>query len=75
MKRRAFGGRPTCWPIPCYRSHFSCKALRLLKMARAALIYLSLAIHAEEKKREQSRPKKGLVLPMPVDTWEDEWKT
>ncbi|MDB5307942.1 MAG: hypothetical protein JWO38_2144 [Gemmataceae bacterium] len=51
------------------------KSLRLMKMARAALTYLSLAIHAEEKKREQTRPKKGLVLPMPVDTWEDNWKT
>jgi hypothetical protein len=43
-------------------------------MARAALMYLSLAIHNEEKRREQARPKKGMVLPMPVDTWEDEWK-
>jgi hypothetical protein len=46
-----------------------------MKMSRAALTYLSLAIHREERKREQARPEKGLVLPMPVDTWEDEWKT
>jgi hypothetical protein len=55
-------------------SEFTAKALRLLTMARAALMYLSLAIHNEEKRREQARPKKGLVLPRPVDTWEDEWK-
>ena len=72
---RAFGGRPDKLAFSVYRSHFAAKALRLLTMARAALIYLSLAIHAEETKREQARPKKGLVLPMPVDTWEDEWKT
>ena len=71
---RAFGGRPDMLAFSVYRSHFTAKALRLLAMARAALIYLSLAIHCEERKREQARPKKGLVMPMPVDTWEDEWK-
>lgn len=71
---RAFSGRPDSLAFSVYRSHFTAKVLRLMKMARAGLIYLSLAIHAEEKKREQSRPKKGLVLPMPVDIWEDEWK-
>ena len=72
---RAFGGRPDRLAFSVYQSHFAAKALRLLTMARAALMYLSLAIHAEEKKREQARPQNGLVLPMPVDTWEDEWKT
>jgi hypothetical protein len=72
---QAFGGRPDMLAFSVYRSHFVAKALRLLKMARAALIYLSLAVHAEERKREQARPKRGLVLPMPVDAWEDEWKT
>jgi hypothetical protein len=71
---RAFGGRPDRMAFSVYRSHFTAKALRLLAMARAALMYLSLAIHNEEKRREQARPKKGMVLPMPVDTWEDEWK-
>jgi tetratricopeptide (TPR) repeat protein len=71
----AFGGRADKLAFSVYRTHFTAKATRLMKMARAALIYLSLSIHAEEKKREQVRPKKGLILPMPVDTWEDEWKT
>jgi tetratricopeptide (TPR) repeat protein len=57
-----------------YRRDFESKALRLLKMARAALIYLSLAIHSEEAKRERERPKKGVVLPMFMDTWDDQWK-
>lgn len=72
---RAFGIQPDVLAFSVYRSDFTAKALRLMKLARAALTYLSLAIHAEEKKQEQARPKKGLVLPMPVDTWEDEWKT
>jgi hypothetical protein len=71
---RAFGGQPDTLAFSVYRSHFTAKALRLMKMVRAALIYLSLAVHAEEKKRERATPKKGLVLPMPVDAWEDEWK-
>jgi hypothetical protein len=73
--RSTFRLQPDALAFSVYRSDFTAKALRLMKMARAALIYLSLAIHAEEKKREQARPKKGLVLPMPVDTWEDDWKT
>ncbi len=72
---KPFGIQPDALAFSVYRADFTAKALRLMKMARAALTYLSLAIHAEEKKREQARPKKGLVLPMPVDTWEDEWKT
>jgi tetratricopeptide (TPR) repeat protein len=71
---RAFGGRPDALAFSVYRSHFNSKALRLMKMARAALTYLSLAIHREEREREQARPQEGLVLPMSVDTWEDEWK-
>ena len=34
---------------------FEGKALRLLKMAREALIYLSLAMHSEERLREQAK--------------------
>jgi hypothetical protein len=39
-----------------YRKDFESKALRLLKMARAALIYLALAIHSEEASRTSLRP-------------------
>ena len=35
------------------------KALRLLKMAREALIYLSLAMHQEEKRRKAARGGEG----------------
>jgi tetratricopeptide (TPR) repeat protein len=57
-----------------YRRDIESKALRLLKMARAALVYLSLAIHSEEAKRERERPKEGVVMPMFMDTWDDRWK-
>ena len=44
---------------------FESKTLRLLKMAREALIYLSLAMHREERLREQARPD-GRILGIPV---------
>lgn len=44
---------------------FEDSALRLLKMAREALIYLSLAIHQEEGLRERSATDKG-TLGIPV---------
>src|SRR5260370_16682526 len=56
-----------------YRRDFESKALRLLKMARAALIYLSLAIHSEEAKRERERPQKGLIVPAFLATWDHQW--
>jgi len=55
------------------RRDFEAKALRLIKMVRAALVYLSLAIHCEERQRARARPE-GLVLPMYVDTYDDDWK-
>ncbi len=62
---RAFGGRPDTLAFSVYRKNLTAKALRRLKMARAAVIYLTLAIHAEETRRAEARPKHGLVLPMP----------
>jgi hypothetical protein len=55
------------------RRDFEAKALRLIKMVRAALVYLSLAIHREEQRRAQARPQ-GLILPMYMDTYDDDWK-
>jgi hypothetical protein len=55
------------------RRDFEAKTLRLLKMARAALIYLSLAIHGEERCKATARGEKP-ILPMLLDRWEDEWK-
>jgi tetratricopeptide (TPR) repeat protein len=57
-----------------YRKEFEEKTLRLIKMARAALIYLSLAVHTEEKKRAKERNPEKIIPGMPLDAWEDEWK-
>jgi len=55
------------------RSDFEGRVLRLLRIARAALIYLSLAVHTEEAERAAARGQ-GLVAPMELDRWEDDWK-
>ena len=54
------------------RDSFSLKALKLFKLVRAALIYLSLGIHLEERKKQSKVD--GIIAPMPLDIWEDEWK-
>jgi len=56
------------------RREFEAKALRLLKMVRAALMYLSLCVHCEELAREKQRPAGALVPKIPMDVWEDHWK-
>jgi len=58
-----------------YRRVFEDKTLRLLKMARCALIYLSLAIHSEELQRRRNGEGSGkTALPIFLDVWEDRWK-
>jgi hypothetical protein len=42
---------------------FQDKTFRLLKSAREAIIYLSLAIHVEERKKDTSD---GLIMPLPM---------
>lgn len=50
------------------------KALKVLQLCRAALIYLSLGMHREEARRRESDPTGVLLMPMPLDQWSDEWK-
>lgn len=50
------------------------KTLRQLKLARSAIIYLSLAIHMEEKRRSKSRDPDKINVPIFLDTWDDQWK-
>jgi hypothetical protein len=57
-----------------YRKDFNEKALRLIKMVRAALIYLSLAVHCEERERKKKRSPDAFIPGMPMDVWKDEWK-
>jgi tetratricopeptide (TPR) repeat protein len=55
------------------RQDFEAKTFRLLTMARAALIYLSLAVHEEERRKKRLEGEKP-VMPMLLDRWEDQWK-
>lgn len=50
------------------------KTLKLLQLARAALIYLSLGMHREEMRRRERTPSNGLIMPMPLGTWDDNMK-
>ncbi len=50
------------------------KTLRQLKLARSAIIYLSLAVHIEEKRRSKTRDPNKISAPMTLGTWDDQWK-
>lgn len=50
------------------------KTLRQLKLARATITYLSLGIHAEERRRAHENGGDELTIPMILDTWDDNWK-
>lgn len=52
---------------------FASKALRLLKIARAAMIYLPLAVHMEEQARRRNS-KADLVVEMPLTSYDDQRK-
>ena len=55
------------------RQDFEAKTIRLLKLARAALTYLSLAMHCEERRRAAQKGE-ALNMPMSLDLWKDDWK-
>jgi len=55
------------------RYDFVSKTLRLLKIARAAMIYLPLAVHMEERARRLNS-KAELVVQMPLTSYDDQWK-
>jgi hypothetical protein len=52
------------------RDLLEAKTLHILKLARAALIYLSLAVHREEAVRRAARPE-GLVVSTPLWKWKE----
>jgi hypothetical protein len=55
------------------RQHFEANTMRLMRLARAALIYLSPGMDREEKRRAKGRdPTK--IAPMSLDIWRDAWK-
>jgi hypothetical protein len=56
------------------RRDFVRKTLRLLKLSRAALIYLSLAVRSEEKYRRAAMPPSAIVPGRALDVYEDDCK-
>jgi len=55
------------------REDLKAKTLRLLKLSRAGLIYLSLGMNRVELRRKKAKGE-SLVVPMSLDVWEDDWK-
>jgi hypothetical protein len=53
------------------RTDLERRTLRLMQLVRSALIYLSLAMHHEERTRERSTKEK--MATMSLATWRDEW--
>ncbi len=49
---------------------FEAKSLKLMKLARAALLHLSLAVHEEERKRESAGYSVSMPLPTYIPMWE-----
>lgn len=56
------------------RYAFEVKALCVLKMARAALIYLVLAVRREEQLRRAANEEPLISMEMPLSRFEDRWK-
>lgn len=57
------------------REEFEGMALHLLGMVRAAIIYLTLGVHHEERLRARERGPDAITPPMFLDNWEDDWKS
>ncbi len=58
---------------PVQREMFESMTLHVFRLARAALIYLSLGMHREELRRDKANPKAKRVS-MKLDLWRDAWK-
>ncbi len=57
------------------REEFEAKTLRLLKIVRSTLIYLSAVVHTEEQHRARERGDADVLPGMFLDVWHDEDKT
>lgn len=69
----SYAAQPDQFGLHLGRDAFSNRTLHLLRLVRAALIYLSLAVHAEERQRHKTFGNRR-VMRMPLDTWNDQWK-
>ncbi len=56
------------------RKEFERKTLKLIKLTRAALIYLSQGIHMEERQREKDRDPNAILPNIELTLQDDDWK-
>jgi tetratricopeptide (TPR) repeat protein len=56
------------------RQDFESRAVRSLKLARSALLYLIHALVVEEQERAKSRAQTDVILPLVLDPIDDDWK-
>ena len=57
-----------------FREEMADIGMLMLKLARSGLIYLSLGIHVEERRRARKRPSGQRIAASPIMTWPDKWK-
>ncbi len=60
--------------LSVYRRDFERSAISIMRLVRAALIYLSLGVHSEERHKAKGRDSNAPVMLMWIDTWKDDWK-
>jgi hypothetical protein len=77
VPRRREKSVPDLWTdrlaYPVQREMFEAMTLHVFRLARAAMIYLSLGMHREELRRDKANPKAKRVS-MRLDAWCDAWK-
>ena len=72
--RRRYDGFVDTMAYSVSRSSFEEKVLRLLKLSRSALFYLTLAMHQEELRRQRARRKVPLTIGQSLPVIEHRWK-
>jgi tetratricopeptide (TPR) repeat protein len=55
------------------REEFAAKTIRLLQLARSALIYLTCAVGVHEKQNAKKSPA-SIAVPIGLPEWHDDWK-
>jgi tetratricopeptide (TPR) repeat protein len=56
-----------------HRTQLADRGMMMLRLARSALVYLSLGVHEEERKRAATRSPQDRIGTIPLLPWEDDW--
>jgi len=73
-ENRVLGGFTDTLAHSLYFTDFQKKTLKILKLARAGLVYLSLAVRIEERVRASEADEGTTAMPMTLQLYEDGWK-